>query len=127
MENRQPTGMEIREFWEWCGFYQAVDGTSNAVWIYPDGRERMLPRINLDNLFEWAVPKLGEVPSVTLKRKDTLCACNLSWEQKNTGEIKAPPTTTLRNTSALTLFWAVREVLSHRCESENGVWRKVWR
>ncbi len=50
--------MDDKEFWEKCGFYQDEDRASNAVWCYPDGRERTLPQIDLNNLFKYAVPKL---------------------------------------------------------------------
>lgn len=52
---------ELREFWEWCGLVEEVDGEYH-MW-YKDGSlvcsgyQYRIPEPNLDNLFKYAVPK----------------------------------------------------------------------
>ena len=49
---------ELKEFWEWCGWNWQTEKESlvghRATVKYIDP-----PPVNLDNLFKWAVPKLG--------------------------------------------------------------------
>ncbi len=59
MTDKEPTKEQIKKFWERCGFkYQDQ---------YPDGPQKSLlkfdikshPNIDLNNLFQWAVPKIA--------------------------------------------------------------------
>ena len=66
---------ELKDFWEWCGFkwiqkkedmifgpIPQYHWNLIAHWQYPDGHNHEeLPALTLDNLFKWAVPKLGFV------------------------------------------------------------------
>jgi len=69
-----PTEQEIKEFWEGCGWRQLSEGSRGfhhergekvMNWLPPDNNDYVygqtyLPRIDLNNLFRWAVPKLKE-------------------------------------------------------------------
>jgi hypothetical protein len=63
------TQEELKRFWEWCGFkyhtypehwYLGKIEIYGTRWITPDGKYALLdvPILNLDNLFEYAVPKI---------------------------------------------------------------------
>ena len=60
---KEPTDEQIKEFWEWCGFWYN-EKEMGSTWVggkwhhrthYYDWRE--LPPIDLNNLFKYAVPK----------------------------------------------------------------------
>ncbi len=57
MKNQQPTTKQIQWFWEQCGLHK--DGNS---WHNANGKQlsEEEPPIDLNNLFEYAVPKLRE-------------------------------------------------------------------
>lgn len=61
MENK-----ELKEFWEWCGFRLEKQRSGSMGWTYPPvpsvyapmGLVRaVLPDLDLNNLFKYAVPK----------------------------------------------------------------------
>jgi len=61
---KEPTDEQIKEFWEWCGFWYN-EKEMGSTWVggkwhhrthYYDWRE--LPPIDLNNLFKYAVPFL---------------------------------------------------------------------
>jgi len=61
----KPTQEQIKEFWKWCGLHEALASDGEYHWF--DGDEIVsptddnhVPVVNLDNLFEWAVPKLQD-------------------------------------------------------------------
>ncbi len=59
----KPAQERIKRFWEWCGFRteQYFDGNSYCThYLEPDGKEqfRGYPPIDLNNLFQYAMPKL---------------------------------------------------------------------
>ena len=70
----KPTEDQVKKFWEWCGFaqlpvyrgsYSWRCGERVGKWMPPsenceDLSIALLPRIDLNNLFEYAVPKLTE-------------------------------------------------------------------
>lgn len=59
----EPTQEQIKEFWEWCGFrYKESDGPLACYWETSNGRTwgYKLPRVDLNNLFKYAVPKLDQ-------------------------------------------------------------------
>ena len=61
----KPTEEQIKKFWERCGFIFEKTGQRHIPelfevyqWRYPDGEHYdKLPPIDLNNLFEYAVPK----------------------------------------------------------------------
>ena len=72
MEAKQPTQEQIKEFWEWCGFrWEGEDEVGKGFWLSPDGyaycypnnhltSTELLPFIDLNNLFKYAVPRLQD-------------------------------------------------------------------
>ena len=81
----KPTEAQVKEFWEWCGFklkedwrrrgfhYEATVKCPN--WIYPDNPhweygESYLPRLDLNNLFKYAVPKLENDVAIKIFKGD---------------------------------------------------------
>ena len=57
MEEMNLTEEQIKEFWEWCGF---KDWRQFQV-TYPDGFPHDKPELDLNSLFEWAVPNLVSI------------------------------------------------------------------
>ncbi len=64
--NKEPTQERIKEFWEWCGLklIQEAGLLKSGIWTpelwkYPDGKGDFRPSIDLNNLFKYAVPKVG--------------------------------------------------------------------
>lgn len=69
--------MELKEFWEKCGFKKAGSGWTDIVYKYPididppnpldifDGKYDRLPELTLDNLFKYATErvriKIGDI------------------------------------------------------------------
>lgn len=68
----KPTEEQIKKVWEWCGWRQLAEGkrgfhyerTQKVMnWLAPDDVDLVyghpyLPRIDLNSLFKWAVPKV---------------------------------------------------------------------
>ena len=103
MENKEPTPEQIKEFWEWCGFKQGETFTSGMLtgqthWDYPDGSgDIKLPPIDLNSLFEYAVPKATE----KIGRHHTAMLLE-NWAMAVPYEKEDP---------ALALFWALWAVM----------------
>jgi len=108
MEAKEPTGEQIKELWEWCGFTQnriqipaAGIDRPDGTWNTPDGIDigmLWLPSINLNHLFKYAVPKLKrEYPNWKVPLID--------WLDKMKGDYEQ---------DTLLLFWAIWEVI-HGC------------
>src|SRR3990167_6103090 len=78
METKQPTKKQIKEFWKRCG-YKALckpDEYGVQAWRHSmDSRPTLsLPKIDLNNLFKYAVPKLQPevikiVPVIGVKKQ----------------------------------------------------------
>ncbi len=100
MDN-QPTEVETKEFWKWCGFKPAVAAVSEErFWYYPDGMKphHLLPSINIEHLFRWAIPK------VKSKIGGSMLHYHLhTWLEQICFEPNIDPT--------LALFWAIWEVI----------------
>ena len=51
---------QIKQFWEWCGFWTET----GQLWHFPEPEGHRflfnLPKIDLNNLFKYAVPKVRE-------------------------------------------------------------------
>ena len=72
MNDTQPSKEQREKFWKWCGWRQLEKGSKGfhyerdgrvMNWLPPGGTEwyqghAALPGINLNNLFEYAIPKL---------------------------------------------------------------------
>jgi len=60
-------GLRLKGFWEWCGFRYRLSASENPhYWQQPNGDScSRLPKLTLDNIFAWAVPKLlAEFPNI---------------------------------------------------------------
>ena len=106
---KEPTEAQIKEFWEWCGFERLPEGKKGfhfhnpyglLIWKPPDATEwyhtqTHLPRIDLNNLFKYAVPKV---------EKDRLNDILVAWAYTVAYLKEQDP--------ALALFWAIWEVFN---------------
>jgi len=103
MSDKQPTPEQIEKVWEWCGWewHPAIE-----LWKSPAPESCLgygtLPLINLDNLFQWAVPKLI---TCELRVITGMWHAHVSVGAKHTyGDNEDP---------ALALFWAILEVIEN--------------
>ena len=119
MQNKEPTPGQQQEFWEGCGFEQLPYGNKDyhyeqtvktMNWTHPlleYGSIEFLPRIDLNNLFKYAVPKLykdGQGGVEFRYYPGTLrCVltteCEAGFEETQTSNKEFNP--------ALALFWAL--------------------
>ncbi len=119
----KPTEEQIKEFWEWCGLeYEATKLNGHPAWsIYGDERkwcethyiEEMGKSINLNNLFKYAIPKLGvcdriEIDWSPVKGCRDYTADVVLWSSVNVGSHHK---WTVSEDPALALFWAIWEVI----------------
>jgi hypothetical protein len=125
MEDKQPTESEIEELWKWCGFKEVLSRElwqyekyreTNHWWEAPSGRKFLeLPELDLNNLFEYAVPKLQPeviefVPVTGVKEQfdyGQKWGCLLilkGWAVKKSVISNNP-------NPALVLFWAIWKVI----------------
>jgi len=102
----QPTDVQLKRFWEWCGFqprYGGLIGQEHIIgWHYPNRDTHLkTPELTLNNLFKYAVPKLRYAL--------------LQWSgQEWTAEVQYPPFTGFipaGSDPSLALFWAVNEII----------------
>ncbi len=121
----QPTDAQIKEFWEWCGFKQLDKGNRSfhyergqrvMDWMPPDKEEwfesvKSLPGIDLNNLFRYAVPKLGYriraitiYPPIIAPPVCDKCYMEITLCDGQTIE-------SIEETPALALFWAIWEII----------------
>ena len=106
----KPTEEEIKRFWEWCGFYYRKDKDPLAsFWETKDGRAwgYELPRIDLNNLFKYAVPKIEEI-GLDIELKRTI---EPKWQVIISNYTDRPPTMGNDDNPALALFWAIYKVV----------------
>ena len=101
---REPTESEVRRFWEWCGFKRKLSASENPhYWIDPEGKAlSQLPPIDLNNLFQWAVPKLGNDCWIIIDPPNGRAIVVLGFIEEGEGEAEDP---------ALALFWAIWKVI----------------
>lgn len=117
----KPTEAQIREFWEWCEF-KYIDKKLDEHWVFtPKGTDKrisvygdrwitpdelavigFLPQINLDNLFEYAVPKVREILNESEQIVYPFHKFMLRWAYAIAISRKDP---------ALALFWAIWKVI----------------
>ncbi len=124
----EPTEAQIREFWEGCGFrekadwkrkgfhYEATVKCPNRIPPNPSSVDEEygithLPRIDLNNLFKYAVPKLQEMDYATL-------LCDSQGELPYHAEIylygdkgESIFKRAVNDDPALAVFWAIKETL----------------
>lgn len=115
--SKQPTQEKIKEFWEWCGFhYQKLTDLEpryrhegNLRWVYPTGDVGVLPPLDLNNLFRYAVPKLlncnlyGNVPNAWKARVSLPPSEDVHVPPLVEGEWDNDP--------ALAIFWSIWEAI----------------
>ena len=119
-----PSEQQMREFWEWCGFMRLPEGNRDyhyehtvktMNWKSPCETEicasiPVLPRLDLNNLFKYAVPKLQD--------KGFMVEL-YSYEQAGyrvaiyniTGQADIPEVVVRNNDPALALFGVIWEVI----------------
>lgn len=110
MEAKQPTEAQIKEFWEWCGFSFM---SHFEMWIDPSGTiVEMLPLIDLNSLFKYATPKLG---NYQLDGVYTDGSHKFSFDQEATEFEDGIPLNghyeSYNKDPALALFWAIWEAI----------------
>ena len=109
--SNKPTEAQIKEFWEWCGLHYYPDcecirvkgscwGISEETYGENGHWHFVLPEIDLNNLFKYAVPKLDNLDSIQFVPKWN-CQLGLSSGQLVDAFGEDP---------ALALFWALWEV-----------------
>jgi len=105
-----PTEKQIKEFWEWCGFAHptSIRGVKDPSgwWLYPESptyAQFNPPKINLNNLFKYAMPKVYSwtMGSSFPNHQETLALVN--YNNKCGEAVNLDPT--------LALFWAIWEVI----------------
>ena len=94
----EPTEAQIREVWEWCGVIPTV---CNRL---PNVGRLDYPPIDLNNLFEYAVPKLKLMYLCIWEGFEAHLAIHITHERYKVFVGKA-------ETPALALFWAIWEVI----------------
>ncbi len=113
---KEPTEAQVKEFWEWCGFKRLPEGKKGwhyertvkvMNWLAPDQTEYFmslpyLPRIDLNSLFKYAVPKVGKW-ELGLLPNGKVYATVLGEGQQILHKA-------YDNDPALALFWALKEV-----------------
>ena len=113
----KPTEVQIKEFWEWCGFKLGKNRDKESVfygfttYTYPGTLTPITnkPKLDLNNLFKYAVPKLTDkfggilfvLPQSDIK----------SWECKILNASGNEATFGHAENPALALFWAIWEVI----------------
>jgi len=107
--NDEPTPEQIRELCEWCGWkFDIEDG--HIIWAYtPDGDHLDFceePALDLNNLFKYAVPKLGDSLEIELFKPNVNWFCQIRSRTTIIATSKG-----YHKDPALALFWAIWEVI----------------
>jgi len=105
---KEPTKEQVKRFWEWCGLRRGKRGINRGYYTRPGGSHYIIPawelHIDLNNLFEYAVPKL--LGDYYIDIKDYKLGWMVSIGDK-LGNRHACDNKDL----ALALFWAIWEVI----------------
>ena len=97
----KPTKEQEAEVWEWCGY---IRNDNDGCWKHPDGNNRTyLPQVTLNNLFRYAVPKVGYVILSNWNKKKLPTASVFDGEGNCFMSSDKDP--------ALALFWAIYKVI----------------
>jgi len=103
----EPTQEQIKEFWEWCGFQKK----KGAGYWQPSTYLTLtldLPPIDLNNLFKYAVPKLGSPVMLSTYLDETEAILPALFVDEE--DIFSLPISVKDKDPALALFWALWEV-----------------
>ena len=100
----EPTKKQIKKFWEWCGFSQNNTYGTGEFYNYPNGGSALLPELDLNNIFKWAVPKLGDIE---IEKRGNLYECWI-YENRCIATISGFAE---GDDPALALFWAIYELI----------------
>ena len=104
--------LEKEKFWEWCGF--KVDGV--GIWHCPDGITELggMPKLDLNNLFKWAVSKLGNVDisfDKTFAEDATKFEVTITDYNKGDWRHKRAYWCSQDSDPAIALFWAIWKMI----------------
>jgi hypothetical protein len=113
----KPTEEQVKKVWEWCGFWYDTTKSTGLVmeigWRSPSGKVlggchvSYLPKIDLNNLFKYAVPKLNAY--------GFYYATELSDEHRVWVEINGQIGGVVKDKDpALALFWAIYKVIEEK-------------
>ena len=112
----EPTEEQIKKFWEWYGWRRVPEGKKAfhyeccqkvMNWYAPDNQERSyksLPPIDLNNLFEWAVP--NTIKEIMEKWKITYNQARRKLVRWWLEEMER-----VNQKDELALFWAINKVI----------------
>ena len=126
MEELNPTEEQIREFWEWCGLtykdypINYASNSCEAMCLDPplsgwyDQKEKLVsfktvPKLDLNNLFKWAVPKLEKSLELTVtfhRCHGNIWSCLLTTYK---GDIAVEPAK--HTNPALALYKAIEKLI----------------
>lgn len=106
--HKEPSQEQIKEFWEWCGlhYYPECECINGKGCCWGESEETygknghwhfVFPYVDLNNLFEWAVPKIANG-----KGRDVLDILLCDWVHSIKYNLNDP---------ALALFWAIYKVM----------------
>lgn len=116
--NKIPTEQQVERLWKWCGFKRLPQGKAGyhweqcakvMNWMPPGSTETYhsmanLPIIDLENLFQWAVPKLPAYDGIEFWESTDGWVCHIVLDHAGTNE------TGIDKNPALALFWAIYKV-----------------
>lgn len=108
----EPTKEQIQKFWQWCGFIDLRGKTvAGDSWQYPNGGKGNLPKLDLNNLFKYAVPKIfvDSQGGIEFQYYPGILRCILTTECE--AGFDETPTENERFDPALALFWAIWSVI----------------
>ncbi len=115
MEVKSPTEEQVKEFWKWCGFEyrheEIIDASTYKIFttsLWKDGLEvtEGEPKLDLNSLFRYAVPKL---------RFCSLQSTNTEPKYYAQASIQfADNHAQTNNDPALALFWAIYSIIEQR-------------
>ena len=119
--NKRPTDEQVKEFWEWCGWYIKASPTGTPYWYHPLlGKDRWSGQfpipIDLNNLFKYAVPKLTkdythlDILFEYGTHGNTTVICVISFSNYVTRQIQTIARIEDKD-PALALFWAIWKVI----------------
>jgi hypothetical protein len=107
----EPTKEQIQKFWEWC----RLSTDSIGRWYTEDGYflSSETPKVDLNNLFKYAVPKLNMPIMLSTFNEETEVILPSYFPDANTPEedFMSPPLSVKRKDPALALFCAIWEVI----------------
>jgi len=118
MTDRKPTREQIRKFREWCGFKIEKEAVYDGgklkhlpIIILPNGEwTNWYPPIDLNNLFKYAVPKIGNY-NLCLAREPMTTNFGTHYAQVWGRLSNASYGEAYGTDLALALFWAIWEVI----------------